>query len=661
MKPCNLFSRVLPNPSQIAAIALTLSPAIAAAQRAEVPSRTLDFEHLALGRAAVRVGGTSGDFEIASSTTARFPHTGREARVFKVIDSEGGVIGIAFDEQGNEVDPEVLAAREARARFQRFGRMDEALFATRAAADSGDRIAVVIWLTEAESDGLEVPAPDSLVQLLPDHIAQDAFAAEIDRVRASAVRELTLPILARLDAAGVQATADEFAPMLQATVTPAELDEIASWTEVDRVFGAQVFESAQGCTFSQVGIWPVHNQGLVGTGERIAQVEVGGRVASNPFLFGVTQDSTSVCTYDNAHATAVAGLMAAAAPGIGVAFGAQLYATGTCGGYENELTASSNRAMSWGARAINLSIQNTIDSNRVLSSLDRFYDNMVQARRRTIVVAAGNRGAIDGDVTNPALAYNVISVGNYDVGPDCLWVGDESMNPTSSYGDPVSSNGDREKPELAAPGTLMFTTTTATPFLGDHYSGSGIEVSGTSFSAPVVTGVTALLMQRNNALRFWPESVKAILMASALGNIEGAARLSEKDGAGSVDATWADQLAQRSYGNWNGQAYNCSYPLDYTFASFTLAAGERLRAVIAWDTTTSYSDYFNRPSADLDLGLFNSAGTQVANSSSWDNTYEIIDFTAPANGTFSLRVHKYRCDVAPRYLGWAYLILPYIG
>jgi hypothetical protein len=48
----------------------------------------------------------------------------------------------------------------------------------------------------------------------------------------------------------------------------------------------------------------------------------------------------------------------------------------------------------------------------------------------------------------------------------------------------------------------------------------------------------------------------------------------------------------------------------------------------------------------------------VTASSSWDNTYEIVDFTAPTTGVYKLRVHKFRCDMSPRYLGYAWYQLP---
>ncbi len=85
-----------------------------------------------------------------------------------------------------------------------------------------------------------------------------------------------------------------------------------------------------------------------------------------------------------------------------------------------------------------------------------------------------------------------------------------------------------------------------------------------------------------------------------------------------------------------------------------LYAGTRTRVAIAWDTDPTYWDYPLRPSADLDLEVVSPSGSVVAGSYSWDNTYEIVEFTPSVTGTYKLRVRKYRCDLSPRWLGWAW-------
>jgi len=287
------------------------------------------------------------------------------------------------------------------------------------------------------------------------------------------------------------------------------------------------------------------------------------------------------------------------------------------------------------------------DPNLIPSANDRFYDDYVLNNWVTVVKSAGNLGQGNGNVTSPGLAYNIITVGNYDHRDTNVWT-DDVMSPSSSFRDPISTNGDREKPEITAPGTGIQSTTTTSPWIGNIGS-------GTSFAAPQVTGGAALLMQVEPALRVWPEGVKAILMAGALNNIEGATRLSENDGAGGIDLFASYAMAEGSdYANWGGHYYSCSGIQLMDVATMNLTAGERTRVAIAWSTSDDYADYTNRPDADLDLRIIGPAGEWVTSSASYDNTYEIVEFTPTTSGVYSLKVNKFRCDHVSRWLGWAW-------
>jgi subtilisin family serine protease len=250
---------------------------------------------------------------------------------------------------------------------------------------------------------------------------------------------------------------------------------------------------------------------------------------------------------------------------------------------------------------------------------------------------------------SPGTAFNVITVGNFDDKNSVAWSGD-TMNVCSSWRDPTSTNGDREKPEMSAPGTNINTTHTASPWIGAN-------VTGTSFSSPIVAAAAALLIDRNSTLGSWPEAVKAILMATAVHNIEGSARLSEFDGVGGLVAQYADDVARRVNGNWAGRSYTCTTANPLNATTMALTAGRRTRVVIVWDNDPAYASYATRPSADLDLSIRNPAGSVVASSVSYDNTYEIVDFTPSTSGTYTLRITRPRCSLSPRYLGWAWFRL----
>jgi subtilisin family serine protease len=275
-----------------------------------------------------------------------------------------------------------------------------------------------------------------------------------------------------------------------------------------------------------------------------------------------------------------------------------------------------------------------------------------------VVKSAGNLGLMDGWVTPPGLGYNTLTVGNFNDN-NTVYRTDDTMNDTSSWKDPLSAHGDREKPEVVAPGTDITSTTAGTPWIAS-------VGSGTSFSAPFVAGQTALLYQRNSALRAWPESTKAIIMATAIQNKEGATRLSEKDGAGGIWAVEADWVARNNstHGRWGGDEYDCTSntPTAWDATTMSLTAGHKTRVVLVWDQNPDYSFYATQPSADLDLQIWRTTSplqkTPVAESSTWDNTYEIVEFTPSVTGTYSLRINKFRCDLTPGYMGWAWWSKP---
>jgi hypothetical protein len=545
------------------------------------------------------------------------------------------------------VDLEALAAQETNLYSSQYGRLDVPLYDLLQTTTSSTPIDVVIWLHEPPSSQPSRP------MLTTDPNAPKPTPADVDTLydqvrfqRSSFVSQLTQPVLQRLLPYGYPAAADDYAPAIYASLPPEVIGTVNTWPEVDLIYLAPINDNQLHIAVPTINGNVVQGRGITGAGVRIAQVEVGGRVAvANPNLVGVLQDNAFVCAANSGHSTGVAGILVSV-NGVdrGVSPGASLRAAGSCGGLSNQLTQVSTAAANWGARAFNLSWG--ADTGRVPGANDRFYDNMVLNLWRTVVVAAGNNGLTNGNVLSPALAYNVIAVGNFDDRRTVAWA-DDVMNPTSSFRDPISWIGDRQKPEVAAPGTDITSTTTVAPWIG-------VIGSGTSFAAPMVTGGAALLIQRNGFFSVWPESVKALLMVTAVHNIEGATRLSDRDGAGGIVLDRADDVAGGVTGGSSGQGYNCAAPVNTNIAVVRLAGGILTRVAIVWDNDPTYVNYVTRPSADLDLQVIDPNGFVAAQSLSWDNTYEIVEFTPPANGNYTLRVNKFRCNQTPKWLGWAW-------
>ncbi len=603
------------------------------------------FQQAALETAAKEYGLPVETLTVGHSTTAEFPLTGQVAYQYKLIDSVSGeTYAVALDPSGQPVKFEQLEAAELAAYDAKYGKLDAALadYLTGQAPEAA--VEVMIWLKEGETASPARPSVDAELT----EAQAERFAQQADEARAATVAPIVQPVTDRLTSMGITATGSAYSPLVVATLPAGAVQEVSKWSEVDRVYLAPVLttqmDRAIGTTTKA---YDVHNRRVTGYHIKLGVIEVGGRInTANPYLRDLVQDTTNSCLA--AHATAVSGIIRSLERTryFGIAPGASLWIGGSCAGNGGQITNRTDAAANWGAQVFNLSLGG--DSGRVVDAFARFYDDLVINRFRTVVVAAGNYGGAgcaqgtNGNVATPGVAYNIITVGNFNDRGAVF-----SMNACSSWKDPISTSNDREKPEVAAPGTSFTGLTNAAPWTG------GIG-SGTSYSSPIVAGQAALVLDRNPGLKQWPEAVKAIIMASAAYNIEGGTIWSEKDGAGGVNALRSDDVTRGAAGNFGARTYDCAVPADLDVSTVALQAGKRYRFVIAWDNNPAWANYANRPSADLDLKIVNAGNSTVAQSLSNDNTYEVVEYTPNANGNFRIRVNKWRCDLTPKYLGWAW-------
>ena len=309
-------------------------------------------------------------------------------------------------------------------------------------------------------------------------------------------------------------------------------------------------------------------------------------------------------------------------------------------------------AITFGAKAVNCSFNNST-GDRSLTAFDQFMDRMVRNNRTTIVVSIGNNGrpcAGDGLIRTPAKAYNVISVGAFDDHNTQTW-NDDSIWPCVPNTGPSSVNGDREKPEVVAPGVLIRSTLTGPPWTEQFVFGGP---TGTSMAAPHVTGEVALMISREKALKYKPEVIKAIVMASAGHGVPPFDKSLE--GSGAISASWADDVVRGTLGTWGEATYDCLSPSPFFVTNIPLLGGVLTRVAIAWSTTHNYFNYFAQPSADLNLVVLDPAGNSVNPfGNSYDNTFEWIEFVPASTNVYTLQIARRRCDVVPNgVVGYAW-------
>lgn len=652
-------------------VAASLAASSAAAAQSSPPDARAEQEQVAvrdfpsdapLARAtqllAERLGCAPSQLRPISYARPRALQAARGAHAFKFASPGGSVHAVALDDAGEEFDLRAALDLALALEQARTGPIEASLESILARAEPDARLPVVLWLASNETPALARPSPDELRALQPAAGGIDSLLAAVDADRAARSERACRDALEQLRALDPTARRDELAPAIFARLTPAQVREVARLPGVLRIGfdGVQHSEldSARGTIRADV----VQSRGIRGAGVKLAQVEVGGRVRPpllGSILSGVVQDGAYICSNSSDHATAVADVIASRHNNRrGIAPDASLWAGGSCGGITSELLDRSSAAQTWGARALNLSWGS--DTDLALTTTDRFYDDAALFGWRTVIKSAGNRGALDGDVTSPGLAYNVLTVGAFNDRGNSKWswygfTPPDAMSSFSSWGNPLSAVGDRKKPEVVAPGENI--KVPLAKFLGMWISG---KLSGTSLAAPMASGAAGLLMDRDPALEIWPEGVRAILMASATHNLESGALHSERDGEGALVLDLADDIARGANGAWGGMSYSCSTAVNFDATSLSLIAGQTVRVAIAWNNDPAYANYDNEPCADIDLTILDPSNAFAAGYGSFDDTYETLEFTAAQTGTYTLRLHQFRCSSTPHYLAWAWCV-----
>ncbi len=268
----------------------------------------------------------------------------------------------------------------------------------------------------------------------------------------------------------------------------------------------------------------------------------------------------------------------------------------------------------------------------------RQIDNEVWANNQVYVFAAGNEGSTAGSIRTPAAAKNALTVGAVT---DYFTNGADPGAVRSSSSRGPCADG-RWKPNVAAPGSRIYSV------LGETFN-QYADRSGTSMAAPHVTGIVAQLCDHYAFLRYNPEVVSALLMATAITDDDvllSSPALSGDHyndyGAGRVDAYKAHYAtSQQGLFFW-------STTLDHdesTFVEFTVNPGAtRLTAVMHYIEQEASSGASQALRNDfgmrLDASPFsagNDTGEYFAHQSSVDNT-EIRSLANPSATTWRMKV-----------------------
>jgi len=261
---------------------------------------------------------------------------------------------------------------------------------------------------------------------------------------------------------------------------------------------------------------------VVDSGIQANRVDFSGRVLANVNLSTLKNNSPGD---GRGHGTFVAGIAAGGADGYtGATPQSNLVSLDVMDDTGVARTSDVIAACQWildnkakyNIRVANFSLHSSAKSNFIRDPLDRAVEQL-WFNGVVVVAAAGNYGTADGPSGVPYAPGNdpfVLTVGAVDIG-GTKSRSDDFPAPWSAWGYTLDGFA---KPDLVAPGRYMVGPVPATSTLAkerpDKLVAPGyIQLSGTSFSAPVVSGAAAQILARHP--EFTPDQVKGALMESA--------------------------------------------------------------------------------------------------------------------------------------------------
>lgn len=386
------------------------------------------------------------------------------------------------------------------------------------------------------------------------------------------------------------------------------------------------------------GINDLRNMGYYGTDIRIGLYDQGSpELNHNSGVFNTSDLEEAYYDAPNPHSTYTASIIAGRTSNyLGVApFSTLVYA-----GYRDSYLIDIDKMMSKNINVLCVSFFEHSGTYNNYGIYAKYMDYLSYNYHLTICISAGNLLDTPNGVTDVAMSYNAITVGNIDDNKTPSKLDDVVYDTCYNW-----TNAAAYKPDICAPGARAATASSPGVFSGGY--------GGTSAAAPIVAGICALLMDADSRLLVRPTLVKSVLMSSAyrFPNMDEAYSgsssiypgLSKEVGAGMVDGKRALELLNSN--NWRciEQQYaldsESPYTMNITVSQNDVNANKKIAICLVWRqkvinnssviTATKYSLTLNNPN-----------GVRVAYSNFQNDSKQFIYFKPTVAGTYKLIVQK---------------------
>lgn len=327
---------------------------------------------------------------------------------------------------------------------------------------------------------------------------------------------------------------------IAARMSPKAAEAIAKRNYVKSVDLDYNVKSTLDYSSKQISADQVWAQGVTGKNIEVAIVDTG-ITYPNSVSFRVIKeiDFTGEGTTDlNGHGTHVAGIVASRDPTYrGIAYDSALMNVKVLNKNGEGTASDVIRGIEWavynGAEIITLSLGAQLDSCDGTDSVSQAVDKAA-ASGVLVVIAAGNSGPTASTISAPACAQSGFAVGAVD---DINGVADFSSRGPTADG--------RTKPDVVAPGVGIISISNDLSFT---------SMTGTSMSAPHVSGLAALLLEAKPGQS--PSELMSVLKSTA----KNLGADSNTQGAGLVNA----YAAYAKIANITQEITNQTYPTNIT-------------------------------------------------------------------------------------------------